>query len=125
MFRTLALLLSVSQAIKIRDDEAELAQGEDAAPQFLSDSTQKAYMDITIDGQDAGRLTFALFDKKEPKTVENFEHLCLGDKGKGKETGQELKYAGSPFHRVIPGFMAQGGDFTNKDGTGGESIFGG
>ena len=82
-------------------------------------------MDITIGGEEAGRLTFDLYDKKEPKTVKNFEHLCLGDKGKGKETGQELKYAGSPFHRVIPGFMAQGGDFSNRDGTGGESIYGG
>ena len=82
-------------------------------------------MDITIDGKDAGRLTFDLYNIKEPKTVENFEALCKGDKGMGKETGKKLSYASSPFHRVIPGFMAQGGDFENQNGTGGESIFGG
>ena len=80
-------------------------------------------MDITIDGKDAGRLTFDLYNIKEPKTVENFEALCKGDKGMGKETGKKLSYASSPFHRVIPGFMAQGGDITNRNGTGSESIY--
>mgnify|MGYP000931683840 CR=1 FL=1 len=82
-------------------------------------------MDITIDGKDAGRLTFDLYNIAEPKTVENFEALCKGDKGMGKETNKKLSYASSPFHRIIPGFMAQGGDFENQNGTGGESIWGG
>mmetsp|Transcript_54422 Transcript_54422/g.62359 ORF Transcript_54422/g.62359 Transcript_54422/m.62359 type:complete len:166 (+) Transcript_54422:163-660(+) len=74
-------------------------------------------------GKDSGRLTFELFNSKTPKTSENFRRLCVGDAGKAS-TGQPLHYKGSKFHRVIPGFMAQGGDFTRGNGTGGESIYG-
>ena len=82
-------------------------------------------MDIQIKGKDAGRLNFVLFGDVVPKTVENFAHLCAGDKGKGKETNKDLSFKNTIFHRVIPWFMAQGGDFSNADGTGGESIYGG
>ncbi|KIR63914.1 peptidyl-prolyl cis-trans isomerase D [Cryptococcus bacillisporus CA1873] len=81
-----------------------------------------AYFDITIANEPAGRLIFELFDDVVPKTVNNFKHLCIGDKT--NEAGVKLAYAGSSFHRCIKGFMLQGGDFTRGDGTGGESIYG-
>jgi peptidylprolyl isomerase len=83
----------------------------------------KVALDVTIDGKPAGTITFELFADTVPKTAENFRALCTGEKGTGK-SGKPLSYAGSPFHRIIPGFMIQGGDFTRGNGTGGESIYG-
>lgn len=76
------------------------------------------YFDISIGGRDVGKLTFRLFDDIVPKTALNFRCLSTG------ERGGHLSYKNSIFHRVIPGFMCQGGDFTNRNGTGGESIYG-
>jgi len=83
----------------------------------------KVALDVSIGGEPAGTLTLELFADVVPKTAENFRALCTGEKGTGK-SGKPLSYKGSPFHRIIPNFMIQGGDFTRGNGTGGESIYG-
>lgn len=82
------------------------------------------YFDIKIGSELAGRMVIELFAHLTPKTAENFRCLCTGEKGIGKQ-GKPLWYRKTPFHRVIPGFFAQGGDITNQTGTGGESIYDG
>merc|ERR1719384_840563 len=81
----------------------------------------KVFFEMKVGTEAAGRLVFELYEDTVPKTVENFKCLCTGEKSTEAKT---LHYKNSKFHRVIPNFMCQGGDFTRGDGRGGESIYG-
>ena len=101
--------------------EEKKAPAKAAATQrpTIDDVTEKCFFEISIEGKVAGKIVMGVFGKTTPKTAENFMKIC-----KGNETDKSLTYKGSPFHRVIPGFMLQGGDITAGNGTGGKSIFG-
>jgi peptidylprolyl isomerase len=83
----------------------------------------KTFFDVSINGDTVGRIIFELFADVLPKTSENFRALCTGEKGNGR-AGRPLCFKGTPFHRIIPNFMIQGGDITRGNGRGGESIYG-
>jgi len=86
-------------------------------------SNPVVFFDVTAGGQPVGRIEMTLRADVVPRTAENFRALCTGEKGMGR-MGKPLSFKGSSFHRVIPDFMCQGGDFTAGNGTGGESIYG-
>lgn len=103
---------------------ANTAAADDYKPKYETDpKNPQVFFDISIDDKPAGRVVMELFADTVPKTAENFRALCTGEKGMGK-SGKPLSFKGSSFHRIIPGFMCQGGDFTRGNGTGGESIYG-
>ncbi|EDQ88039.1 uncharacterized protein MONBRDRAFT_33074 [Monosiga brevicollis MX1] len=83
----------------------------------------RVFFDVAIGSQPAKRMVFELFKKQVPKTSENFRALCTGEKGLGVSQ-KPLHFKNTRFHRIIPQFMAQGGDFTHHNGYGGESIYG-
>ena len=82
------------------------------------------FFDLSIGDRDIGRLEMELYTNVVPRTAENFRALCTGERGVSSLTKKPLYFKGSRFHRIIKGFMAQGGDFTRGDGRGGEAIYG-
>jgi peptidylprolyl isomerase len=120
-------------ALKTRAPSAFAARlSHSPAPSFLqavarfsaaASGNPSVFFDVAIDGKSAGRLVFELRKDVAPKTAENFRQLCTGEAGVGK-SGKPLHFKGSKFHRIIPNFMCQGGDFTHGTGIGGESIYG-
>lgn len=105
---------------EVRVGEAAQAEGEKRKAVL---TRPQVFFELAINGKDAGRVEFELFADVVPKCAENFRALCTGEKGKNSQ-GIPYHYKGSKIHRIIPGFMCQGGDFTRGNGTGGESIYG-
>lgn len=128
----MTLVIYPVSAASVLDDNVprEKAKKPKLAPlSKLPEVTHKVYLDVVIDdeeeGTSKGRITFGLFGNIVPNAVENFRSLCACDKGNGKISGKPLCYEGSTFHRIIPNFGLQGGDITENNGVGGESIYGG
>uniref|UniRef100_A0A0E0DYW7 peptidylprolyl isomerase n=1 Tax=Oryza meridionalis TaxID=40149 RepID=A0A0E0DYW7_9ORYZ len=105
-------------------EPAAVASAAAAAEVEVEVKNPRCFMDVSIGGEIEGRIVIELYASVVPRTAENFRALCTGEKGVGAVTGKPLHYKGSCFHRVIKGFMVQGGDITAGDGTGGESIYG-
>jgi len=105
------------------DDGGEGAAAP-AAEAAVAARNPRCYLDVSIGGELEGRIVVELYASVVPRTAENFRALCTGEKGVGADNGVPLHYKGSCFHRIVKGFMVQGGDITAGDGTGGQSIYG-
>ncbi|KAF5755721.1 putative peptidylprolyl isomerase [Helianthus annuus] len=103
---------------------SSFSQQEEDTVDEVYEITHRVFLDVDVDKQRLGRIVIGLYGEVVPKTVENFRALCTGELGKNK-SGKLLHYKGTPFHRIIPGFMIQGGDIVHGDGHGNESIYGG
>ena len=101
---------------QVISDRAKENEDEDIDDATLNEITSRVFFDMSIDGNDVGRIVVGLYGNAVPKTVLNFETLAKGDTT--HPLGRRLAYEGSTFHRIIPNFMIQGGDFTNHNGTG-------
>ncbi|CAA0815640.1 Peptidyl-prolyl cis-trans isomerase CYP21-1 [Striga hermonthica] len=119
--RCLLILLAVLVLIFIA---SSFSPQELEKPEEVYEITHRVFLDVDIDKQRIGRITIGLYGQVVPKTVENFRALCTGEMGKASN-GKVLHYKGTPFHRIIPGFMIQGGDIVSGDGKGNQSIYGG
>lgn len=103
-------------AEKMQEEAGEGEGDDEEGPPAKRRANPRVFLKIRIGSENIGRMVVELFSDVVPKTAENFRCLCTGEKGFG--------YKGSPFHRIIPQFMCQGGDFTRQNGTGGKSIYG-
>ncbi|CAM9147032.1 unnamed protein product [Ectocarpus sp. 4 AP-2014] len=143
----LSLQRELEEKEKIQQENAERAKNQDALAAEAANSLRRkeevrkantknprVFLDIEIadatgaksrlaKGKNVGRITLELFENAVPRTAENFRALCTGEKPRGS-SGFPLSFLGNIFHRIVPNFMAQGGDITREDGSGGESIFG-
>lgn len=97
-------------------NEGEAEEEGSGEPPAKKRANPRVFLNIRIGSENIGQMVIELFSDVVPKTAENFRCLCTGEKGFG--------YKGSPFHRIIPQFMCQGGDFTRQNGTGGKSVYG-
>lgn len=105
-----------SSAKRANEEGEDGEEGEGKPPPAKKRVNPRVFLKIRIGSENLGRMVIELFSDVVPRTAENFRCLCTGEKGFG--------YKGSPFHRIIPQFMCQGGDFTRQNGTGGKSVYG-